>query len=452
MNKVCLLNPDVKGLIDKLSYPPLGILYIAAVLERHGIDVSYVDFCLGDSDIPDAEIYGIAIHSIAVFKEANEIAQKIKREKGSGVLIVAGGACITSYYNEVLATGLYDIVVVGEGEETFLEIVSGKDKCIITGIAYMDSDKVVVNPGRPYIPNLDDLPFPARHLLPKESTHSFSGIHGRSDTASTTILTSRGCPYSCTFCDITQWGRRYRTRSPSNVVQEIQDIRDKYGIRHFRFIDDIYTLDRKRVIEISKMVMPLGISYIIITRPDCLDLELMKWLKDSGCTEIIMGIESGSEKILKAMNKKETLKDYINAVEMARNYGIKSKFLLLFGFPGEDNKTVIETVRLLEEARPDKVHLSTFIPLPGSDVWNHPEKYGISLDHTIIKQKIEEFWFYWEPGDEKGFIIDYPNIDELKAMRGYLIDYVRKERWKNENSTVRDRRNSNTELFAPKLV
>lgn len=452
MNKVCLLNPDVKGLIDKLSYPPLGILYISAVLERHGIDVSYVDFCLGDSDIPDADIYGVAIHSIAVFKEANGIARKIRREKGSGALIVAGGACITSYYKEVLATGFYDIVVVGEGEETFLDIVTGKDKRIISGIAYLDTDKVVVNPERPYIANLDDLPFPARHLLPKESSHSLSGIHGTGGIASTTIVTSRGCPYSCTFCDITQWGKKYRTRSPSNVMHEIQDIRDNYGINNFRFIDDIYTMDRKRAIEISKMIIPLEISYIIITRPDCLDLELMKWLKDSGCTEIIMGIESGSEKILKLMNKKETLKDYINAVELARIFGIKSKFLLLFGFPGENNETVMETIRLLEEAQPDKVHLSTFIPLPGSDVWNHPGKYGISLDHERIKQKIEEFWFYWEPGDEKGFIIDYPNIDELKAIRGYLIDYVRKERWKSEDSTVRDRRNSNTELFAPKLV
>lgn len=452
MKRVCLLNPDASGLLDKYSYPPLGLLYIASVLEKHGVDVSYVDFCIDNyQKVPDADIYGIAVHSIAVYREAKRIADRIRKDKGDGVLIVAGGAAVTSYFEDILKTGLFDVAVLGEGEETFLDIVIEKDIKTIKGIAYIENDRITVTPNRPYIKDIDTIPSPARHLIPKEVLQRSSDIHGRESVRSTTILTSRGCPYACAFCDTSQWGRKFRTRSPENVVSEIKDIQNNYNIHHVRFIDDIYTLDKDRVMEISKLLIPLNITYIIITRADCLDIDLIKMLKESGCVEILLGIETGSEKLLGHMNKKESLEDYKEAVRMMRQVGIASKFLLLFGFPGEDESTIADTVMFLEDSQPDKVHLSSYIPLPGSDVWNNPANYGISLNYEDVKRKLEEFWFYWEPNDDKGFIIELPNMEGLKRLRRFMINYVRREAWKIENSAIGYWEKSRTELFASEL-
>ncbi|RMF92367.1 MAG: radical SAM protein [Candidatus Schekmanbacteria bacterium] len=448
--RICLINPDAPGLQDKLAYPPIGLLYIAASLEEYGFDVSYVNFCEdAEKEIPDAEIYGISIHSIAVLKESFKIAERIKKEKGRNALVVGGGACASSYFLRVLDENLIDIAVIGEGEMTMLDIAKGVPLDEIRGIAYRRGKEICINAPRPFIKNLDILPFPARHLVPINILKSKSGVHGEKGVDTTSIITSRGCPYKCAYCDTNHWKRIYRPRSAQNVADEVRHIKETYDIHHLRFMDDTYTLDSKRVMEISKKLMPLNITYIAISRADRVDRETLRMMKKSGCEELLIGVETGSEELLKRMNKGETLDHYRNAIREIKNAGIRTKVFILFGFPGENRKTVEETKAFLEETQPDKVHMSTFIPLPGTDVWNNPEKYGVTID----KEDLENYWFYWEPDDiDKGFVAKNRNTFELMRLRSEMITYLRNEEWKYENIAARTRKNRYSGFTASKLA
>lgn len=450
-NRICLINPDAPGLQDKLAYPPIGLLYIASSLEEYGFDVSYVNFCEdSEKEIPDAEVYGISVHSIAVLKESFTLAKRIRKEKGSKALIVAGGACASSYFLRILQDNLINVAVMGEGEMTMLDIAKGLPLEKIKGIAYRrDNNEICINSPRPFINNLDILPFPARHLVPINILKSRAGVHGEEGVDTTSIITSRGCPYKCAYCDTSHWKRKYRARSPQNVIYEIKHIKEAYDIHHMRFMDDTYTLDAGRVNEIAKKLALLNISYIAISRADCIDSATLKMLKKSGCEELLIGVETGSEELLKRMNKGETIDHYRTAIREIKNAGIRAKVFILFGFPGESRKTIEETKAFLEETRPDKVHMSTFVPLPGTDVWNNPDKYGVTID----KEDLENFWFYWEPDDlDKGFTAKTPNTFELMRLRSDMISYLRNEEWKYENIITRIGENSNYGISASKLA
>ncbi len=450
-NRICLINPDAPGLQDKLAYPPIGLLYIASSLEEYGFHVSYVNFCEdAKQEIPDADIYGISIHSIGVLKESFHIAKRIRKEKGKRPLIAGGGACASSYFLRILQDNLINVAVIGEGEMTMLDIARGIPFEEIKGIAYKrENNEICINSPRPFISNLDILPFPARHLVPINILKSKSGVHGEEGVDTTSIITSRGCPYKCAYCDTNHWKRKYRTRSAQNVIDEIRHIKEAYDIHHLRFMDDTYTLDSNRVNEIAKKLIHLNISYIAISRADRIDKPTLKMLKKSGCEELLIGVETGSPELLKKMNKGETIEHYKTAIKNIKNAGIKAKVFILFGFPGENGKTVEDTKRFLEETKPDKVHMSTFIPLPGTDVWNNPEKYGVTID----KNDLENFWFYWEPDDlEKGFVAKIPNTFELMRLRSDIITYLRNEEWKDENIITRIGKNNNISVSTSKLA
>jgi anaerobic magnesium-protoporphyrin IX monomethyl ester cyclase len=249
------------------------------------------------------------------------------------------------------------VVVAGEAEYLMRNLMMG----LVRSEPLMDAG---------IVRDLDVLPYPARHLFPKSNVVDYSGIHGQEkNTPATTIIRSRGCPYACKFCSKGhQMLSQYRYRSPANVVGELRQIMNNYGVEHVRFVDDEFTLNMGNTMSLMKAMGDLELTFICITRVDALNRELIREMKLSGCREIHVGVETGSDRLLQLMNKQTTSKDLLEGVKMIKEERVRVKTYLMMRFPGETEKDREATIRWVSEAKPDKLTLSVFTPLPGSEI------------------------------------------------------------------------------------
>lgn len=427
--KIVLIKPPEEGLLDQTAYPPMGLLYVGAALIEAGFEV---ELCiLTDSDfskIPDGDVYGINMHGPGVFSAVMDLASDLKFEHPDAP-IIAGGAFATCAPKLVLDRTLVDVIVLGEGEIAIVDLCKQIEKGepfndwdnAHDGIAFCDESGDVVETGRARpIKNLDELPLPARHLMDSEMVRYRGGVHHAGNIPATTIIVSRGCPFNCAFCDRETWGRKHRVRSHSSILYEIDKLIKNYGITWFRFVDDNMMVDRcwfdgllDKMIELTP-----DISWTCLARAEDVDLELLQKMKQAGCKEIFFGCESGSQKLLDAMNKKTTVEANVTAIELCREAQITSCAYLLFGFPGEDAQTVFETKQFLRTARPDKSRISTFLPVPGSDVYRNPLKYGVK-----IKFDPSNFWYF----DDHDFCVQYSNITnkEMAFLRDNMMEFYK---------------------------
>lgn len=232
--------------------------------------------------------------------------------------------------------------------------------------------------------DLDTIPFPARHRVGIYS-YSRSVLNRRA----TNVITGRGCPYNCSFCYRGLYGDSFRLRSARNVIREAEEIVDTYGIRAIHFLDDIFTINRERLREILDAFRSMDIHFRCNSRVDLSAVEDFESLYRGGCREIAFGIESGSQSILDRINKRNTVERNKLAITNAKKAGIVAKAYFVVGLPGETPATILETRRFIEEVRPDKVSIYTFVPYPGTPVWNDPESFGITItdsdfDHYYI--------------------------------------------------------------------
>lgn len=390
MKKILLISPDAKGLEDKTAYPPLGLLYTAANMDTFEPELHIMK----DSNFGkfDYEYYGISVHSIGVVKETINIINQIKNNNNKCQIYVGGSAA-----NLIERYGV--CVVKGESEKYF---------------------------SRANVEDLDTIKYPARHLLPEEYIRHTGKVH-HSTEPSTTIIATRGCVYNCGFCDRTTLGRKFRKRSVYNIVGEIKEVQQKYGINWFRFIDDCITLDNRWFTSLCFELKHLGIKWTCLSRADLVNEKTLLYMKKSGCQEIFFGFESGSQKILDLMNKRIKVESNRKAIQMCKDVGMKSCAYMMFGFPGEDEVTVNETIKFLEESSPDKSRISTFIPIPNTDVWNNPDKYNVK-----IKDNFEDFWYF----DKRDFALDYNYIsqDKMSELRDRIYKYYEekfKQGWVN---------------------
>jgi magnesium-protoporphyrin IX monomethyl ester (oxidative) cyclase len=298
------------------------------------------------------------------------------------------------------------VAVIGEGELTFLNIARNHSKKLegIKGIAFMKNGKMKMNSSSEYIQNLDEIPFPARHLLPMEKylkhpQNSFANM--RSPT--TEIVTSRGCPFQCIFCSIcTVWGRKWRARSAKNVVDELELLYKKYGIREFRFFDDNISWNKKRMMDICDEIIkreldikwdtPNGVA--IAT----LDEEVLRKMKQAGYYRIVMGIESGSEKTLRFMRKPIVLEHAKKIIEICNKLGIWTWSTFVIGFPDEDMKEIQKTI---DFAKKSGLNFATFYiaqPYPGTDMYKIYQekgllKEGIKQGSSVVNTKYDTNFF-----------------------------------------------------------
>jgi radical SAM superfamily enzyme YgiQ (UPF0313 family) len=339
---------------------PIGLGYLAAVAR------DYAEISVIDDNVEAFEEDKVASFSPDIvgitsttpsFPRALEIARRIK-SLDIDAKIVMGGTHVTFRPEEALDAGI-DIVVRGEGEKTFLELLRGTPLPEIKGISYYDG-RTRHNPDRELIENLDSIPFPAHEFFPLHKYKIMS------------IVTSRGCPYSCSYCSATRfWRQRVRFRSPDNVVEELERIVG-LGYRLVRFMDSTFTLDKQRAIEICRKIVDRGldISWSCETRADHLTDDLLKALSSAGCNLICLGVDSGSQVVLNKNNRQMKVSTIRKAFEKAREYGIRTRAYVTFGLPGETPQSVWETIRLLEDLRPDQILLSLATAYPGTELWN----------------------------------------------------------------------------------
>ena len=317
--KMLLISPNAEGLEDKLAYPPLGLLYVAANLNSRVWDPKIKIMTSDRFSEYNYPAYGISVHSIAVVKKVRALIANIRKHNPCAFIILGGAAA--GMFKETKRL----LVIRGEAERQL-----GIDTS-----------------------NLDNIKFPARHLVPYKLIHYTGKVH-HAKGASTTMIATRGCVYNCNFCDRVTFGRKFRKRSISNVIHEVMELKNKYGIEQIRFCDDCITLDRKWFLNLCVELYRADMKWTCMSRADLLDPEMLSLMQTAGCQEIFFGFESGSNRMLKAMNKRSTVDKYIKAIKMCRDAGIKSCAYILFGFPVENEESVEETIDFLDRAKPDK--------------------------------------------------------------------------------------------------
>jgi anaerobic magnesium-protoporphyrin IX monomethyl ester cyclase len=382
---VTLVNPPYpKGAHQHPPFTPLGLGYLAAVLEKnqHEVDVidcqasklSYEDF-KREIGKRQPDMVGMTSTTLT-YKSALRIVE-ITKEVLPSCLTVLGGCHVTFWDVEALQESPYlDVVVRKEGENTILELVerleAGEGFHNILGVTCRKGEEIVRNPDRPYIEDLDGLPFPAHHLWPLDRLRKYGKVIFP-------LMTSRGCIYWCEFCSaVRMFGRKFRMRSPKNVVDELEYLHNTYGTNNFTFYDDAFTVDQSRVEEICRDIHSrnLRIEWDCGTRVDMVTKDLLQKMKDAGCVAVWFGVEAGSQQVIDAMGKGFTPNRTKEAFKLAKEAGLMTIASVVFGFPGETRETAWETIKLIEEIKPDDVGYYIATPYPGTPMADYVKKMG----------------------------------------------------------------------------
>jgi radical SAM superfamily enzyme YgiQ (UPF0313 family) len=378
-------------------YFPLGILYLAAVAREAGYDVTVFDamFATGDEAFVAAlereqpKLVGFSV--LATVRQAALRLAALAKQHGPPALapiVIVGGADPTArpeLYLQHRANGTYlvDLVVVGEGEETLLEILPPLLTChergetdwencadvlsTVQGLAYRGATgEVVTTPRRPLIKDVNRLPFPARDQLDLERyRRAWRSTH---DHFSLSIIATRGCPYGCTWCQKSVFGRSFRPRSPESVAEEMAQIRERYRPDQIRVVDDVMGIDCDWVRSWHDALLEKEavIPFECLSRVDLMDEEMARLLKEVDCRRIHFGAESGSQTVLDAMNKGTTVEQIHRAAELCRRLDIETYFYMMVGYPGEDWSDLERSVALLRDTRPDAFSTTIAYPLPGT--------------------------------------------------------------------------------------
>ncbi len=384
-----------KGLIA--NTPSLGLGYLAASLEKNGMQAEIFDASAEDKSLEDVkkkiiEKKGIPWIGISTtsyqFKMATKVAM-IARETSPGSRIVMGGVHPTLFPDEVLGISSVDFVVRNEGEITLTELVQGKQPEKISGLSFREGEKAVHNPSRPWIENLDDIPYPAYHLLPMGKSKLTLGTAKR--WPAMMLIGSRGCRFKCSFCTTAAMGSKFRFRSAENILGEIKLLTGKYGIQEIHFQDDSFTLNKARVLELCGLIKKekIDISWLCMANAVALDEEMLMHMKEAGCHQICMGIESGSETILRNLNKPVKLDQVRAAVAMVKKAGIDARGSFMVGCPGETEETLKQTVDFAKDLDLDLISVTVLTPLPGSRLYQWAKEKGYLMsddwsDYTTV--------------------------------------------------------------------
>ena len=393
--KVLFVNPPQTASKYKFRgviAPPLGIAYMAGVLQENHIDVEILDASAEDMDFKDVEKELlkrkpdlVALTALTpTIGRALETAQVVKETLPDSI-VVMGGYHPTFNFIETLEDENVDIVIRGEGEYIMLNLVQALENQSslhdVKGIVFEDknSKEIVVNPEAPLIQNLDELPFPALNLLPMKKYRLLD-----MDTHMTTMITTRGCPMQCSFCSsAAMHGKKIRERSVENIVDEIEYLKTNYDIDTIAFMDDTFTLKKRKVMAICDEILKRNIEIMwgCTSRVDTLDEKLLKKMKEAGCITIFIGVESADQQQLDNMCKNTTIAKIENAFKIAHKLKIRTIASVALGMPGDTKEIMNKTVKFVHKLKPNYAIYSLATPYPGTKF------YKEAFEKNLIKIK-----------------------------------------------------------------
>tara|TARA_B100000315_G_C14555263_1_gene577821 strand:- start:180 stop:1595 length:1416 start_codon:yes stop_codon:yes gene_type:complete len=445
--KVLLVNPPFEQEVESVGrsksvrhvlniIPPLGITYIAAVLEKINVDVKMIDCAIGISYEEvfkmilkeSADVIGITSTTPA-FVNAKKVASFI-RSKLPGTKIIIGGAQVSALPRETMETGLFDIGILGEGELIVEKLLRSykdnefKELDKINGITYLSENGIHQNVSQEFIDDLDSIPLPARHLLPHPIVYQPTPASCRR-VPYAVMITSRGCPAQCTFCDRKIFGERYRMRSTDNIFEEIEEVVTKYGVREIRFFDDTFTVKKKRVYEICDEFerRKLNVIWTCLTKVVNVDGPMLKRMKEAGCWQVLYGLESGDDRMLKLLRKGNTVEKNKRAIRLAKEAGLEVRGDFIVGTPGETWESLEKTVQFAVDMKLDYAHFNKFSPLPGSELHRQLVGQGYKFDFSKSSTLDHSEVLYMNPDmdkDEFSKFLDKAN-KRFYLRPGYIL-------------------------------
>jgi radical SAM superfamily enzyme YgiQ (UPF0313 family) len=373
-------QPDFSVLANRM--PPIGILSLAAWLDKHG-HTTFVHDCLGPFAPPtiaenaeivlatDPEMIGFSA-TTSGFMDAVDMATYIKKKRPDMKILFGNvhassiGAPLLEHFPEI------DYLCIGEGEGALLDYANGMPVAQISNMVYRDGERIVSNPRRQRILNLDDLPFPAYGKLAgfPDAYHlplfSYIKKHGA------TMITSRGCPYTCSFCDRTVFERLYKVNSAQYIYDHMKHLRDNFGVYHINFYDDLFTAQKKRVFDLCELLIknPLGMQFNCAIRTGHTSDEMLQKLKQAGALMVSMGVESADPAMMERHKAGVTLDAVKKTVQQIHAAGLRAKGLFIFGMPGETPETVKVTSDFILSLNLDEMNMTKFSPLYGAPIWD----------------------------------------------------------------------------------
>lgn len=399
----------------------LGIAYLGAMMEKEGLPIALADErIMNDAEMRRAIDENDIIGFGALTPNIRRAVVWAKYAKEQGKITMMGGPHASVDPGVFLDSGHFDYVLKGEAEHTLPQFVraleGGDEKSLeeLPGLSAMrDGTLAIDNPAPPLIKRLDDLPTPARHLLPMEKYFEAN------PEKLVYVFTTRGCPFKCIFCQKELTGRGFRVRSTEMIVDEVEEVVKTYNPGVILFVDEILTLRKKRIHEMCDEIIRRGLKFewIANTRADCVDYPLLKHMHRAGCRRIYYGWESGSQRMLDVLKKDLTPEEIIEAAKMTRRAGIWAKVYLIVGSPGETKEDIEESEKVLKLAGPDLVRVSVFNPLVGTESW---EGYQANIDVEDLREN-------YVSSNRSAYRHEHFSGLELEELRKDLVR--RYERW-----------------------
>ncbi|TAL27406.1 MAG: radical SAM protein [Nitrospirae bacterium] len=442
--KVLFIQPPPRQIVrEDIVVPPLGIAYLAAVVEAKGHKVSIIDAFAEGLDMRSLEekIKAISPDLIGITGMTPVIDNAFKVARAARKYakhIIMGGPHVSVAGNKIFKQcSDIDYAIQGEGETSLPLLIDGlesgkKDIGNVPGLI----TKEIINPPAQFIADLDNLPFPARHLLPNER-YRYILSQGKV----TTMFTSRGCPYHCIFCDKAVFGSKWRSRSASNVLDEMEFVNREFKINSIIIYDDLFTVKKERVMEICRGILERGlrIEWKCEGRVNIVEEETLRWMKKAGCSMIAYGVESGNQKGLDYLNKGTKVEQIKKAFELTRKAGIKPMAYFVLGIPVETYEDELRTIEFAKEIRPAYAQFSVLSPTPGTKLYDDAVKMGWyrevdaqnPMDKDIRRPAIINE--NWDEGKLNGILREahrrfylspwyiFERIKELRSFKEFLI-------------------------------
>ena len=418
INREDRCQQPTKELLVIPPLPPTDLMYLASISEKCGYEAMIKDYSQGGDFANDLKSFRpdfiVANIATPTFKSDIEALKQAKEFLPNVTIIVKGASFLTYNTNAIYENPFIDYVIIGEAELTLKDILEGVPNNEILGICYRDNFQPVKNEKRPFIENLDILPFPARHLVDNSKY-----IRPDNGKVQAVIKVSRGCPYHCFFCLATPVsGPKVRVRSAENIIAEIKECVEKYNIRNFLFWSDIFNFDREWTIDLCQKIIESGlkITWSSNTRANTMDDEMAKIMYKAGCRLVSIGVESGSQKMLNNIGKKLSLAEIRETVKILKKNKIKIYNYFVIGLPWETEETVEETIKFAIELDSNFISFYTATPLPGT------KYFAYAMLNKLVDGNMDFSRAYYEPV-VKSHTLSKERIFELhkQAVRRFYL-------------------------------